>query len=65
MIANFKNYILVKLFKWMGGDGVLVEFLAYRITDEKLKFKDVPKSVKAAVKKALEESGLGFLAVEE
>ncbi len=65
MIANFKNYILVKLFKWLGGDVMLVEFLAYRITDDKLKFKDVPKTLKASVKKALEESGLGFLAVEE
>ena len=44
---------------------MMAMFFAQRVILEKTAFKDVPKTLKPAVKEVLEESGLGFLAVEE
>lgn len=40
-------------------------FFAQRVILGKTEFKDVPKTLKAATKTILEESGLGYLAIEE
>lgn len=40
-------------------------FFAQRVILEKTAFKDVPNTLKPGVKAILEESGLGYLAVEE
>ena len=40
-------------------------FFAQRVILEKTAFKDVPSTLKTQVKEILEDSGLGFLAVEE
>lgn len=44
---------------------MMAMFFAQRVILEKTAYKDVPKTLKVAVKEVLEESGLGFLAVEE
>ena len=41
---------------------MMAMFFAQRVILEKTAFKDVPNSLKEAVKEILEESGLGFLA---
>ena len=61
-LINFFNWI--KLF-FEGGEGMMAMFFAQRVILEKTAFKDVPKTLKEQVKTILEESGLGYLAVEE
>lgn len=40
-------------------------FFAQRVILDKTNFKDIPRSLKLDVKKILEDSGLGYLAVED
>ena len=61
-LINFFNWI--KLF-FEGGEVMMAMFFAQRVILEKTAFKDVPKTLKEQVKTILEESGLGYLAVEE
>lgn len=61
---------LMRLFYWIklffqGGEEMMAMFFAQRVILETTAYKDVPKTLKAKVKEVLEESGLGFLAVEE
>lgn len=56
-------YKLILLFE--GGETMMAMFFAQRVILEKTAFKDVPSTLKPQVKEILEESGLGFLAVEE
>ena len=44
---------------------MIEKFLAYRIVLGKLKFKDVPKSLKEKVKNILTSDGLDYLIDEE
>lgn len=56
-------YKIIKLFE--GGENMMAMFFAQRVILEKTAYKDVPNSLKAGVKEILEESGLGFLVIEE
>lgn len=44
---------------------MMAMFFAQRVILEKTAYKDVPSTLKPAVKEILEDSGLGFLAVED
>ena len=61
-LINFVNWIL---FYFRGGEEMMAMFFAQRVILEKTAYKDVPSALKPQVKEILEESGLGFLAVEE
>lgn len=61
-LINFVNWIQL-YFK--GGEEMMAMFFAQRVILEKTAYKDVPSTLKPLVKEILEESGLGFLAVEE
>ena len=61
-LINFVNWIQL-YFK--GGEEMMTMFFAQRVILEKTAYKDVPSTLKPLVKEILEESGLGFLAVEE
>lgn len=61
-LINFVNWTQL-YFK--GGEEMMAMFFAQRVILEKTAYKDVPATLKAQVKEILEESGLGFLAVEE
>ena len=61
-LIHFFQYITLW---WKGGEVMMAMFFAQRVILEKTAYKDVPKTLKPAVKEILEESGLGFLAVEE
>lgn len=56
-------YKIILLFQ--GGEIMMAMFFAQRVILEKTAFKDVPSTLKPQVKEILEDSGLGFLAVEE
>lgn len=58
-MIRFFQYIALY---WKGGVDMMAMFFAQRVILEKTAFKDVPNSLKEAVKEVLEESGLGFLA---
>lgn len=47
-----------------GGEDMMAMFFAQRVILEKTAYKDVPSTLKPAVKEILEESGLGYLVVE-
>ncbi len=64
MITNFLIHTLVK-FAGKEEKIMMAMFFAQRVILGKTAYKDVPTPLKAAVKEILEESGLGFLAVEE
>lgn len=61
MIRSFLFWALVHL---KGGEDMMAMFFAQRVILEKTAYKDVPSTLKPAVKEILEESGLGYLAVE-
>ena len=61
-LINFINWI--KLY-WKGEKIMMIIFLTTRVVLKKLAFKDVPEVLKPAVRRELEDNGLGFLAVEE
>lgn len=61
-LINFINWI--KLY-FERGETMMVIFLATRVVLGKLAFKDIPEVLKPAVRKELEDNGVGFLAVEE
>lgn len=64
MLTKIISYILVKL-TVKEGEVMMAMFFAQRVILGKTKFKDVPATLKTAVKEILEESGLGELATEE
>ena len=64
MLTKFIIYILVK-FAGKEGEVMMAMFFAQRVILGKTKFKDVPATLKPAVKDILVESGLGELATEE
>lgn len=59
------NALYKVIFLFQGGEIMIAMFFAQRVILEKTAFKDVPNALKPAVKEALEDSGLGFLSVEE
>ena len=60
------NKIIIKiLIFFAGGEIMMAMFFAQRVILEKTAYKDVPSTLKPAVKEILEDSGLGFLAIEE
>ena len=61
-LINFVNWIQL-YFK--GGEEMMAIFFAQRVILEKIAYKNLPSTLKPLVKEILEESGLGFLAVEE
>lgn len=61
MIRAFLYWAIAHL---EGGEVMMAMFFAQRVILEKTAYKDVPSTLKPAVKEILEESGLGFLVVE-
>lgn len=59
------NFLYKIIFLFEGGEIMMAMFFAQRVILEKTAYKDVPSTLKPAVKEILEDSGLGFLAVEE
>ena len=60
------NKIIIKiLIFFAGGEIMMAMFFAQRVILKKTAYKDVPSTLKPAVKEILEDSGLGFLAIEE
>jgi len=59
------NIIIKILIYLLGGETMMAMFFAQRVILEKTAYKDVPSTLKPTVKEILEDSGLGFLAIEE